>query len=349
MLGALLVGALILAVLLGPHLPAVRSSVLTVALVPELINLPIRPLSAATAEPVRISTTYGTPADRMDIYLPAGATEGARLPGVVLALGVHPQPIDHPDVTGIASSISRIGVVVGVPDSTALRNLVLTAAEPAHLADAALVLSSRPEVDPARVGLAGFSAGASIALIAAADERIAEELSFVSAFGGYADAEELLVDVATNSAVVDGSIREWPADTGIRTDIAQLLTGAGESDVDSIATGRLLSATDRHAAQDAVATLSPGLRAQLRALSPVNFAGKIEAPVFILHGERDTAIPVGHAATLASAIGDEVVRVTRFGRFGHGQPGASGLGIDDAGDILALSVYLRDIVAAATE
>jgi hypothetical protein len=71
--------------------------------------------------------------------------------------------------------------------------------------------------------------------------------------------------------------------------------------------------------------------------------------VFILHGEPDTAIPVSHASQLAQALGDEVVRVTRFGRFGHGQPGADGLGIDDAGDIVALSAYLRDIVAAATE
>ena len=273
-----------------------------------------------------------------------------RLPAVVLALGVHPQPIDSPEVTGIASAISRMGVVVGVPDSTALRNLVLTPAEPGHLVDAVLALRARPEVDPARVGLAGFSAGASIALIAAADERIASDLSFVSSFGGYADAEELLVDVATNSAVVDGSVRDWAADSGIRTDIAQLLTGvAGESGPDSAATSRLLAAADRQAAQDAVAAFSPELRGQLRALSPVAFADRIEAPVFILHGEPDTAIPVGHAADLAGAIGDEVVRVTRFGRFGHGQPGANGLGVDDAGDIVALTVYLRDIVAAATE
>ncbi len=221
--------ALVAAVLLLPRWGPVRSSVLTVALVPELMNLPMRPLSATTGEPTRVSTTYGTPADRMDVYLPAGATDGARLPAVVLALGVHPQPIDHPEVTGIASAISRTGVVVGVPDSTALRNLVLTPAEPGHLVDSVLALRSRPEVDPERVGLAGFSAGASIALIAAADERIAKDLSFVSSFGGYADAEELLVDVATNSAVVDGSVRPWTADSGIRTDIAQLLTGvAGE-------------------------------------------------------------------------------------------------------------------------
>ena len=71
--------------------------------------------------------------------------------------------------------------------------------------------------------------------------------------------------------------------------------------------------------------------------------------MFILHGEPDTAIPVSHASLLADAIGDEVIRFTRFGRFGHGQPGADGLSIDDAGDIAALTLYLRDIVAAVTE
>ena len=116
-----------------------------------------------------------------------------------------------------------------------------------------------------------------------------------------------------------------------------------------MATSRLLAATDRQSAEDAVGAFSPELRGQLRSLSPRAFADRIEAPVFILHGEPDTAIPVGHASTLASAIGEEVVRVTRFGRFGHGQPGANGLGAEDAGDIVALSIYLRDIVAAAIE
>ena len=75
----------------------------------------------------------------------------------------------------------------------------------------------------------------------------------------------------------------------------------------------------------------------------------ITLPVFILHGDPDTAIPVGHATELHQAIGDEVVRLTRFGQFGHGQPGADGLGVEDVPDIVGLSLYLRAIVAAATE
>jgi len=72
-------------------------------------------------------------------------------------------------------------------------------------------------------------------------------------------------------------------------------------------------------------------------------------PVFLLHGRPDTAVPVIHATLLRDAIGEDVVRTTIFGRFGHGQPGSDGLGVDDAGDIFELSLFLRDIVAAGTE
>ena len=64
----------------------------------------------------------------MDVYLPAGARPGAGLPAVVLALGVHPAPIDDPRIVKIATAIARAGVVVGVPDSTALRELRVTPA-----------------------------------------------------------------------------------------------------------------------------------------------------------------------------------------------------------------------------
>jgi dienelactone hydrolase len=287
----------------------------------------------------------------MDIYLPYGADADVRLPAVVLELGVHPQPIDHPDVTRIATAISRLGVVVAVPDSTPLRNLVLTADEPSHLADAVLAVEALPQVDPERIGIAGFSAGASIALITAADPRLADDLAFVSAFGGYADTEQLLVDVATNTAVVDGQVRPWSADAGIRADIAQLLTGAGAgaTDEDAAAIAALMAASSRSDAEAALSRFSPELRSELAALSPTTFADAIRAPVFILHGDPDTAIPVGHATQLRDAIGDEVVRLTRFGQFGHGQPGADGLGLEDAPDIIGLSLYLRAIVAAATE
>ncbi len=361
-------------------LPPVRTVVLTGALVPDMLATGVRPL-AWLPEPRRATMSYGRPADRMDVYVPYAANAQSHLPAVVLALGVHPQPIDDPEIVRLATAISRLSVVVGVPDSTALRNLRVTPAEPSHLADAVIALSGLPEVDGDRVGLAGFSAGASLALVAAADERIAERLRFVSAFGGYARAELLLIDVATRTTVAHDAAAAWRPDAGIRRDVFELLLGTLSDEpqredlrrrltpviaADTPPTGPrpedlaqltgearsiylLFSAADRVAAGTAVESLSLDLRAQLAGISPTEFADRVRAPVFLLHGEPDTAIPVAHVALLATAIGDEVVRLTRFGQFGHEQPGRTGLSLDDAGDVWELALYLRDIVAAATE
>lgn len=372
--------AVTVVILAMPYLPPVRTAVLTVALLPEMVDLPLRPLSTLP-RPARTTTTYGAPADRLDIYVPAGARTDRSLPAVLLALGVHPQPIDHPDVVDLATAISRVGVVVGVPDSTALRELRVTPAEPAHLADAAIALAAIPEVDASHVGFAGFSAGASIALIAAVDERIAGDVAFVSAFGGYANAELLLIDVATRSVDFAGTVHAWQPDVGIRRDVLELTVGTlasvqqrddlrarlqpvvssdvppngprpedlAELEGDARAIYLLFTARDRPTASAAIDAMSTELRAQLAGISPTTFADQIRAPVYLLHGEPDTAIPVSHAGLLARSIGPEVRRATVFGRFGHGQPGQAGLGIDDAGDVWELTLYLRDIVAAATE
>jgi dienelactone hydrolase len=328
-----------------------------------------------------VTISYGEPADRLDLYIPSALRPDARLPAVVLALGVHPQPIDSPDVVGVATAIARLGVVVGVPDSTPLRNLVVTAREPAHLADAFLAVAARPEVDPARVGLAGFSAGASIALVAAADERLDHFVHFVSSFGGYANAERLLVDVATRTSVEEGAIVPWAPDAGIRRDVLALAINVLPSEPDRARLHELLdpilaintpptgpdpatSATlagdarqiyelftspSRDAAQTAVNGLSRELRAELAAISPTSVANRIEAQVFILHGRPDTAIPVAHATELAAVLEYRVERMTIFGEFGHEQPGQGGIGLDDLPDVWQLGLYLRAIVAATLE
>lgn len=363
-------------------LPPVQTASRTLALVPELIGLPVRPLSLVTPEPQRITTSYATPADRLDVYLPAGTHADGSLPAVVLVLGVHPEPIDHPDIVRVASAISRLGVVVGVPESTALGETRITPEEPARLVDAALVLAAMREVDSGRIGLAGFSAGASLALIAAADPRLAEELRFVSNFGGYADAAVLLVDVATRTMELDGQVLPWPADARVRGDVLniflealepaedrerlravlELVVAAAEPprgpqpaiearfSGDALVGYRLFTADDRASAEAALGGASERLRAQLRAISPLSFAGDIVATVFTMHGEGDSAIPISHAVLLTQALPPEAAgRFTRFGRFAHDQPGRGGLSLDDVPDIWHLTLHLHDIVATLTE
>jgi dienelactone hydrolase len=381
-LALLLVFVLIGSVIAFAVLPPFRTAVRTVALVPELLDLPVRPLSALIPAPALTTTSYGSPPDRLDIYVPQGATDSDPRPAVVLALGVHPPPLEDPEVVRLATSIARLGVVVAVPDSTELRLTRVLPTEPAHLADAVLVTAARPEVDPQRVGLAGTSAGASIALIAAADPRISADLRFVSAFGGYADAETLLVDVATRTTLAEDQVRSWSPDAGIRRDVLELLIAAVEPEAaraplrdliapfvsaddpplgsdpqvaarlegDARAGYMLFTARDRAAARAAIDAATPSLRGHLAGISPINHLDGIRAPVYLLHGDADVAIPVEHAVLLAEGLaGDRLGRFTRFGRFEHERPGEGGLGLEDLPDVWSLTLHLNDIVATATE
>ena len=357
-----------------------RAAVRTVAVLPELLELPVRPLSALTPEPQRTATTYG--ADRPDplhVYVPADLRPGDRRGAVVLSLGIHPQPLDHPDVVRIASAISRVGVIVAVPDSSDLRASRITADEPHHLAEAVVAIAGRPDVDPSRIGLAGFSAGASMALIASADPLIAGRLSFVHGFGAYASAEVLLIDVATRTMADGAGVSPWSAEPGIRGDILDLLLAAIEEadqsadtgrlrtllapvvaaeappdgpdpavaatlEDDSSAAYRLFTARSRADARAALRAASASLREHLAAISPLTVAGRLRSEVHLMHGLGDRAIPVTHAGMLQDAIPPAVLRrVTLFGRFVHEQPGRQGLGLEDVPDIWELFLHLEGL------
>jgi dienelactone hydrolase len=375
-----LVAAVVLA--LAMAYPRVRTAYLSAALLAELLELPVRPLSWHAPAPERISMTYGAPSpDRMDVYYPSGSTPDRSRSAVILSLGIHPLPLDHPDVVRIAEGIARIGVVVAVPESTALRETRVTPEEPGRLAEAFVVVSGLPEVDPARVGMAGFSAGASIALVAAADTRITDTVAFLSAFGGYADAETLIVDVATRSVEREGVVTPWSAEPGIRRDIATLVVNAlppsPERDrlaallepvivsdqppagpdpdiVASLADGdvraiyRVFTASTRPEARAALGDASEALRSPLAAISPIRVAPRIRAPTYLLHGRADVAIPVTHAHMIADALPPGTLRrLTVFELFQHGQPGKEGLDADDLPDLGQLYGYLYDLVALA--
>lgn len=362
-----------------------RVSVLTVALVPELLNQGPRPLSALTPEPRRETITYGSEVrDRMDLYVPgtspADLSTPQRYPTVMLVLGVNPLPLDDERVIRTATAIARLGVVVAAPESAQLRNWRLDPAEGPHLVEAFEAVAARPEVDPDRIGMAAFSVGASIALIAASDPRIADRVQWINAFGGFGDAETLLVESATRRMVVNGQERPWKmgdlarqmflrtilrlASTGadgerIRGQVEALILGDGSTPTsfdpafaatlqgDSLAAYRLATAVDRVTAASAVAALSPEKHAVLRGVSPNLAVAGLRAPVYLMHDEGDSAIPFSQFEPLALAVPRTLIRrVTPFKFFDHVQPGAS-LGPDALGEIAKLQAHLNDVLNVA--
>jgi hypothetical protein len=324
-----------------------------------------------------MAMSYGPRADRLDLYLPG--TPGPH-PAVVLILGVSTVPLDDPRVVRVAVALGRLGLAVGVPESSALVASRIDPAEPAAFVAAFESVAGHPAVDPMRVGLAAFSVGGSLALIAAADPRIADDIAFVNVFGAYADAGGLLVDIATRRIVVDGLERAWqpaaltrsvflatvldavaegPVREAVRTTITPIVEGdgptmasfdpaihAGLSD-DAAAVYRLATASDRATGEAALHELSEIRRAELAAVSPVTWAGGIRAPVHLMHDVADPLIPYSHLAGLIEAVpATSLAQVTSFRLFDHIQP-QTGLGPGDLPELLKLYLHLRAVLDQA--
>lgn len=250
------------------------------------------------AEEVRIATEAG--------HVLAGTltlpTEVAsRLPAVVLISGSHAQNRDHVATIRwptnryrpfrqIADTLSRRGIAVlrlddrGVGCSGGGPLEQVPGAERADDTRAALAfLGSRPDIDPRRLGLLGLSEGANIALLVAAGDPSIKAIVTLAAS-------------ATPGWDVYVSQQRQLARNGIFTERerARLAAGADRETV-------LAERTRRFRREVAQGKWGPWWRHFL-AFDPSVPARDVTCPVLILHGDRDSNVPVAHANLLAEAM-----------------------------------------------
>ena len=139
--------------------------------------------------------------------------DGKRRAAVLVFLGANAAGADDPDVINLGQALARTGFAVMYYWSPTMgERAQIDAGEIANLVAAFQHLREEDYVDPERVGLAGFSVGASFALVAAADPRIADDIDFVNAFGGYYDTSDLVVQIAAGKAIDDAGERDWEVD-----------------------------------------------------------------------------------------------------------------------------------------
>jgi len=153
---------------------------------------------------VSSETTYG----RGDLELPATLYRPSgsdRLPGWVVLHGLSTTGRQHPSLVRFARSIAAGGNLVMVPDIPEWRDLRI---EPAvtheTIRTAVRELHDREDTDPDRIGLFGFSFGATQALIAAADPRVQPLLRGIAAWGGYHDIRAVCRFGMTGTHLLDG-------------------------------------------------------------------------------------------------------------------------------------------------
>jgi acetyl esterase/lipase len=159
---------------------------------------PYRPIVPVSRDPVVSEVVIPDRPLTAILYSPGGAPPHGAL---VLTLGVHPVPPDDPSVVRLADGLARAGVAVLVVQSDDLVADRILPIEVDNLVAAFKFAQQHPDIDSKRVGMFGFSAGASLAALAVADERIRDDVVLLGWFGGFADISDMIVAITTRSYV----------------------------------------------------------------------------------------------------------------------------------------------------
>lgn len=285
-----------------------------------------------------------------DVYV---IPDGKRRAGVLVFLGANAAGADDPDVINLGRALARTGFAVMYYWSPTMgEQAKVDAGEIANLVAAFEHLQGEDYVDPERVGLAGFSVGASFALVAAADPRIADDIAFVNAFGGYYDTVDLLVQIAAGRAMEDGGARAWDVDRLTRRvynnmlidsidhpahqDVARgIVEGGGRAGDVAVpqsteAAFALLAGVGYIGeARWWYGQLTEDFRAEVDSIAPSRRVGDWSAntAMRIMHDVGDPLIPVGESRRLVDALAEQrpdvEVYYTETDIFRHVRPDAN--------------------------
>ncbi|MEA2642083.1 MAG: hypothetical protein QOF51_3477 [Chloroflexota bacterium] len=326
-IGATMIFVALAAWLAFSLLPPVHASAMTALLLPELFNASgPRPLLRVSGEPLRTELRLGG-ADA-DLYRPSS---GGRHGALVMTLGVHPLDKRDPLVVRVAEGLARTGLVVMIVQSD---GLIADRIEPGAVNDLVAAverLRADDGVDPAHIGILGFSAGASLAFLAAADPRAAPDVRALVWVGGFADALQLMQQIGTRQIDEHGTVVPWePADLSVyvfRKQLVDALDNPAERAILEAAYladfGRgvpeararlgtlspsgqtlaaLFDASDPAIARQLMPELPPAVADRLAQLSPIRVVDQFQGRAFLLVDRADPLVPWVQSRELADAL-----------------------------------------------
>jgi acetyl esterase/lipase len=299
----------------------------TAAFAAQVLPSPVKPQPWLASQPVHIAAEFARDdgsAGRGDIYV---IPDGKRRAGVVIFLGANAAGADDPDVINLGKALARAGFAVMYYWSPTMgERAQVDAGEIPNVVAAFDHLRRQDFVDPDRVGLAGFSVGASFALVAAADPRIADGIAFVNAFGGYYDTADLVVQIAASRAIDNGGDTPWEVDRLTRQVFNNMLTPESESP----AARALLEGVDSIGeARERYRELSETFRADVDSISPSHHIDlwSPNTVMRVMHDQGDPLIPVGESRRMVRALQqqrpDVPVYYTETDIFRHVRPDAN--------------------------
>ena len=323
-----------------------RVALTTAFMMPDLfVDVPVTPLRLTTSEPIKEEVTfyYGSREVVADLYRPS---DGDRHGAVVVVIGAAPRARTDPRAIRLARSTARAGVVVMIPELKHLLRDEMVPEEIEALVEAFRYLRGQEFVDGERVGYLGFSVGAGMALVAASDARISDDVAFFASFGGYYDLFDVIAAVTSETITDNGQRKDWHPDEKtvrvLRRSLIHYVDDASDRDIltrifledDESARQEvgelsprahlifeLLDNRDPDRAQELLAQLWPEDVATLRRLSPSASIDGLRTELFIVHDRHDEFLPSVESRRLAEAArGQNDVHYAELDLFQHVDP-----------------------------
>jgi acetyl esterase/lipase len=323
-----------------------RVALTTASIMPDLfVDMPVSPLKLTTSEPIKeeVSFYYGSQEVVADLYRP---NDGDRHGAMVVVIGAAPRARTDPRAVRLASNAARSGIVVMIPDLKHLLRDEMVPEEIEALVAAFRYLREQEFVDGERVGYLGFSVGAGMALVAASDPRISNDVAFFGSFGGYYDLRDVIAAVTSETITYNGRREDWHPDDKtvhvLRHSLIYYVDDAGDRDIlsrifleddqsarqevgelspRSRVIFELLDNHDPDRAQELLAQLWPEDADTLRRLSPSASIDGLHTELFIVHDRHDKFLPCAESRRLAEAArGQNDVYYAELDLFRHVDP-----------------------------
>ena len=329
-------------------------------------NIPVKPSDIFVKDPIQdeVSFQLNDGEGLADIYRP---DDGEKHAAVLLFLGVNPAGRTDQRVVNLGKSLARSGMVVMIPWSENMTNYVIEPNEVDELISGYKYLLKQDFVNPEKTGLGGFCVGASLVTVAASDETINAQVSFVNFFGGFFDAEDLIVSVSSKTRFGKYGHQEWqPSNQAIITFEKQLMNNLESRDdrtillkfketastdhlknlsEDGYTVYKLLNNPDFNEAQRLVKTLSPTFINNLSRISPSSHLKTLKGKLLIMHDASDNNIPPEESRRFFEAVKNQKdVTYTEFAFFNHMDPGREVSPLTWTKDVIKLFLHIYQVL-----
>ncbi len=183
--GVVVVGVVVLVVAAWPSISAQYRAAVTLS---SVIETPAAPFVEDVTDAPRISDTNIAGVPTL-VARPGG--EGPHS-AVVFMNGAVPPGREEPTVNKLARGLARAGYIVYVPDVAGLRSGEITDETVSETARVARSVAGESDTRDGRVAFVGVSVGASLSLLAARDDSLADRVSVVAVVAPYTDLENVM-------------------------------------------------------------------------------------------------------------------------------------------------------------